>query len=237
MRTKPEGALKNLGKVLLLVAGVLLFMVPRASADSIVTFNGSYAFGNGGYGIPPYGGTLDGQPAEFYCVDFSHDIVGGDSWPAIVTPLSSTSSYTSTYLYALFGGNAAEAETTYLEFAWLITQEMGTTDQNAIAADQWAIWSVTGGAADDPYTDPTTDSATYLLGEAQTAVDGGTFTGQGWEILTPDNANGGNGQEFMVYNTPEPAGLLLLGMGLCALLLVKRREWFGLRSAAERSQP
>jgi len=233
MRTKPEGALKNFGKVLLLAAGVLLFMVPRASADSVVNFNGSYSFGSGGYGIPPYGGTLDGQAAEFYCVDFSHDIVGGDSWPAIVTPLSSTSSYTSTYLYALFGGNAAEAETTYLEFAWLITQEMGTTNQSTIAADQWAIWSVTGGAADDPYTGPT-DSAAYLLGLAQTAVDDG-YNGQGWEILTPDASQKGYGQEFMVYNTPEPAGMLLLGMGLCALLLVKRREWFGLRSVAVRS--
>lgn len=226
--------MKNFGKLLMVAAGVLLFMAPSAFADSVVTFNGSYSFGNGGYGIPPYGGTLNGTPEEFYCVDFSHDISGGDSWPAIVTPLAPTSNYSSTYLYALFGGNAAEAQTTYLEFAWLITQEMGSTDQNAIAADQWAIWSVTGGASKDPYTGAT-DSASYLLGQAQIAVDDG-FTGQGWEILTPDASQQGYGQEFLVY-TPEPSSMLLLGIGLCALIFVKRREWFGSRTAAERSQP
>jgi hypothetical protein len=31
--------------------------------------------------------------------------------------------------------------------------------------------------------------------------------------------------------------MLLLGIGLCALIFVKRREWFGSRTAAERSQP
>jgi hypothetical protein len=230
MTTKPEGALKNLGKLLIVAAGVLLFMVPRASADSVVVFNGSYSFGNGGYGIPPYGGTLDGQPADFYCVDFSHDISGGDTWPAIVTPLTNTSNYSSTYLYT---GNNATTETIYMEFAWLITQEMGTTDQATIAADQWAIWSLTGGASDDPYTGAT-DSASYLLGEAQTAVVDDGFNASGWEILTPDNAAGGYGQEFMVQ-TPEPSALLLMGIGLLALFLLKRREWFGLRSAAVRS--
>ena len=223
--------MRHFAKALIVAAGVLMFMAPRAFADNVVDFNGSYAFGNNGVGIPPYGGTLNGQAEEFYCVDFSHDISGGDSWPAIVTPLAPTSNYSSTYLYALFGGNAAEAQTTYLEFAWLITQEMGSTDQNAIAADQWAIWSVTGGASKDPYTGAT-DSASYLLGQAQIAVDDG-FTGQGWEILTPDDSPG---QEFLVY-TPEPSSMLLLGIGLCALIFVKRREWFGLRAAAERSQP
>jgi hypothetical protein len=230
MRTKLEDALKILGKLLMVAAGLVLFMAPSAFADSVVTFNGSYAFGNAGYGIPPYGGTLDGQAAEFYCVDFSHDIVSGDSWPAIVTPLSNSSNYSSTYLYT---GSNATTEMIYQEFAWLITQGMGSTNQNAIAADQWAIWSLSGGAGDDPYTGPT-DSASYLLAEAQTAVNNG-FTGQGWEILTPDNAAGGYGQEFMVY-TPEPAGLLLLGIGLCALVFVKRQGWFGLRSPVEGSQ-
>jgi hypothetical protein len=132
----------------------------------------------------------------------------------------------------LYTGSNATTETIYQEFAWLITQEWGSSNQNAIAADQWAIWSLSGGASDDPYTGAT-DSASYLLGQAQTAVADG-FTGQGWEILTPDNAAGGYGQEFMVY-TPEPSALALFGIGLCALLLLKRREWFGLRSAAVRS--
>jgi len=212
--------MKNFARIVFLAAGILLFLIPSAKADSIVAFNGSYAFGNNGVGIPPYGGTLNGQAAEFYCVDFSHDITGGDSWNAIVTPVTTNpAGYGSTYL---------KSETDYLEFAWLLTQEQGTTDQTQIAADQWAIWSVTG--ASDPYTGA--DSASVLLGDAQTAVNDG-FTGQGWEILTPDA--GQYGQEFMVQ-THEPSGLALLGVGLCALfLLAKRREWFAFGGSASRS--
>ncbi|MGB6431241.1 MAG: thioester domain-containing protein [Candidatus Acidiferrales bacterium] len=221
--------MRNIGKLLIVAASVLMFVAPSAfaDADSTVVFNGSYAFGNNGVGIPPYGGTLNGQSEEFYCVDFSHDIVAWDTWPAIVTPLSNTSNYSPTYLYT---GNNATTETIYQEFAWLITQEMSAPSNDAAAADQWAIWSLSGG--NDPYTGPT-DNATFLLGQALDAVDSG-FTGQGWEILTPDNAAGGQGQEFMVY-TPEPSGLLLLGMGLCALIFVKRREWFGMRGSLARS--
>src|SRR5580658_786664 len=79
-------------------AVALASFVPSALADSAVYFDGSYAFGNNGYGIPPYGGTLDGQPANFYCVDFSHDITGGMSWSAAVTPVTVGENYGSTYL-------------------------------------------------------------------------------------------------------------------------------------------
>ena len=220
----PESVMKNFKKLVLAAAVVVLFMAPCAFADSVVTFNGSYSFGNNGVGIPPYGGTLDGQAAEFYCVDYSHDISGGDSWDAIVTPVTTNpAGYGSTYL---------QSETDYLEFVWLIEQEMGTdpANQDAIAADQWAIWSVSGG--NDPYTGPT-DSASYLLSEAQTAVADG-FNGAGWEILTPDSANGSYGQEFLVQ-TPEPSALALVGIGLFGLFFVKRRDWLGLGGAAERS--
>jgi hypothetical protein len=224
--------MKNFGKLLIVAAALLMFMAPSAFADpdSTVKFNGSYAFGNNGVGIPPYGGTLNGQAAEFYCVDFTHDIVSGDSWQAIVTPLTTTANYSSTYLYSDFSGNATETETTYEEFAYLITQEQtpGAT-QTQIAADQWAIWSVTGGS--DPYTGAL--SASTLLGNALTAVDNG-FTAQGWEILTPDNANGSYGQEFLVQS-PEPGEMALLGIGLCALFMLKRKEWFGLGVARESS--
>ncbi|MGB6199648.1 MAG: PEP-CTERM sorting domain-containing protein [Candidatus Acidiferrales bacterium] len=214
--------MKSYQKFMLLAAGVLMFMAPSAFADGVVVFNGSYAFANDGYGIPPYGGTLNGQSAEFYCVDFSHDIVSGDTWNAVITPLTNTANYSSTYQYT---GSNASTEFIYQEFAWLLTQAQDSTDQTAIAADQWAIWSLSGGS--DPFTGA--DSASTLLADAQAAVDAG-FTGQGWEILTPDV--GSYGQEFMVQ-TPEPGAMALLGIGLCALFFVKRREWFGLRRSVE----
>jgi hypothetical protein len=218
--------MKNFAKIVLLAAGVLLFLIPSAKADSIVAFNGSYAFGNNGVGIPPYGGTLNGQAAEFYCVDFSHDIVGGQSWSAIVTPVTTN--------LASYGSTDLDNGTDYLEFAWILTQEQGTSNQTQIAADQWAIWSLSGGS--DPYNvgagSPANLLASTILGDALSAVDSG-YNGAGWEILTPDPEDAG--QEFMVQ-TPEPSGLALLGVGLCALLLVaKRREWLAFGESASRS--
>ncbi len=199
--------MKNvLQKFLFVVAVTLVSLAPSAFADSAVVVDGSYAFANNGYGIPPYGGTLNGQPAEFYCVDFAHDIVGGDSWQAVVTPITSGGS-SSTYLHN---------GTDYLEFAWLLTQMTGTTDQTQQAAYQWAIWSLTGGS--DPFTGA--DSASNLLNQAYWAVTHG-YNGQGWEILTPDQ--GQYGQEFLV-RTPEPSSLLLLGVGICGILFLKRRR-------------
>jgi hypothetical protein len=212
--------MKDFTKVLLVAALMLLFTAPAAFADSIVAINGTYAFANNGYGIPPYGGTLNGQAAEFYCVDFSHDISAGDTWNVVTTNLASGSNFSPTYQFnsALSNPNLA-AFTTYEEFAWLITQMEGTTNQSAQAADQWAIWSLSGGASQDPFTGPTSN-ATYLLTQASNAVNGG-WTAQGFEILTPDK--GQYGQEFLVQ-VPEPSGLLLLAVGLCGVFLFSNRE-------------
>jgi hypothetical protein len=215
--------MKNFGKVLLVAAAMLLFIAPAAFADSLVAVNGSYAFGSNGYGIPPYGGTLNGQAAQFYCVDFSHDITGGTSWNVVTTDLTSGADYSLTYLKNLNGGNPY---LTYEELAYLITQMMGTSDQTQQAKDQWAIWSLSGGT--DPFGQ---SSATALLTDAYNAVTYDGFTGQGFEILTPTNGTTGYGQEFMI-KTPEPSGLLLLGVGLCGLFLFSYRErlvWHGSR--------
>lgn len=210
--------MKNCGKLLLLAAGALLFLAPSASADSAAVYiDGSYAFANNGYGIPPYGGTLNGQAAAFYCVDFSHDIAAGFHWTAVTTDLANAANFGATYL---------NNKNTYLEFAWLIEQTTGTSDLTAKAADQWAIWSLTGGT--DPYTG--SNSAATLLGLAQAAVNSG-YTGAGWEIVTP--GTGQYGQEFLV-KAPEPSSLLSLGVGLCGLCLclLKRRQRLGVRAEA-----
>ena len=198
---------------ILLVAAAVVFasLAPSAFADSTVYFNGSYAFANYGYGIPPYGGTLDGKSAQFYCVDFTHDISAGQQWQAIVTPLPSIGSSTAPYL----AGQTIDGVSDYLLFAWLIGQ-MNPGNQ---AQYQWAIWSVTDGGY-DPYGNP---SSIFSNAAAQlTAAD---FTGQGWEILTPDARLNQCGQEFLV-RTPEPASVLLLALGLATLFFFKRRRAF-----------
>src|SRR6202007_972422 len=97
----------------------LLFTVNSAAKADTVTVDGSYAFADNGFGIPPYGGTLNGQSQSFYCVDFSTPIWGRESWEVSITNLNG-SNFTLTRL-----GN----QTSYLEMAWLITQMNSTTSQ------------------------------------------------------------------------------------------------------------
>jgi PEP-CTERM motif len=182
-----------------IVVGILIFG-GTAKADSVY-FNGSYAFGSGGYGIPPYGGTLDGQSAAFYCVDFTHDITGGTGWEADVTSLTG-SDFSLTRL-----GN----QNLYLDMAWLVTQMMGTSNQNLQAQYQYAIWSITGGP------DPFGTDATWVAA-ANAAVQSG-FDGTGFLILTP---KGSYGQEFLVQ-TPEPSTIILLGIAFAGVVALTRR--------------
>src|SRR5882762_365702 len=130
-----------------LVVGILSF-AGTAKADLVVDtvkVDGSYAFASNGYGIPPYGGTLNGQSQSFYCVDFSSHISAGDSWYVNITNLAGPD-FSSTKLFATLGNNGAQ--TAYLEMAWLATQMMGITDQGLKAEYQFAIWSLTGGSLD-----------------------------------------------------------------------------------------
>ena len=197
-----------MSKKLLWLAGFVLlavvFSFPGVAKADTVYVDGTFAFANNGYGIPPYGGTLNGVQQAFYCVDFSTPIHAGQSWQVNVTSLTG-SNFSLTRM-----GN----QTTYLEMAWLVTQMMGTTNQLQQAKDQYAIWSFTGGP--NPYG---TNSA--LVAAALAAVQAG-FTGQGWEILTP---TGSAGQEFLIFvGAPEPAELLMLLIGLTVLAFTARRK-------------
>jgi len=206
---------------------ILLLTSFAAKADiEQVYVSGSYAFADHGYGIGPYGGTLNGVAASFFCVDFSHDIVGQTGWNATVTNLGSA------------GPTILASQTTYAEFAWLITQMMdpskmaAQTNQSNLqtvqAELQWTIWAMSGlGGAPNPYVGWTNYFSNQALTNYQSV--GGT-----WEILTPNSGSGyalnsdlttspiGGyyGQEFMVTATPEPSSMLLLLAGLGAALLI-----------------
>jgi len=184
---------------------VLLGCATAAKADT-VSVDGSYGFMDpSGYAIPPYGGTFDGKAAQFYCVDFTHEISGGKSWDVTVTSLTASAS--------AFSATLLKNQQTYLAMAWLITKMWGASSSMMAAEYQFAIWSFSGGAnSPDPYK---TNSS--IVAAAIAAAK--TFSGQGWEILTP---TGSYGQEFLIY-TSEPSVLLLLAVG-CVLLVVVHKK-------------
>jgi hypothetical protein len=185
----------------LMLSLLVLALSGTAKADT-VQIDGTYAFASNGYGIPPYGGTLNGQSAAFYCVDFTTTIKAGDIWTVWVTSLTGSN----------FSATKMGNKTAYLEMAWLVTQMSSTSNQLQQAKDQFAIWSLTGGP--NPYG---TNSS--LIAAALNAVNAG-FTGQGFQILTP---TGSTGQEFLIFSVPEPGLLLLLAIGIVMLALLKRR--------------
>lgn len=182
----------------------LSFAFPGGAKADTVYVDGSYAFANGNYGIPPYGGTLNGQSEQFFCVDFTTDIWGGESWQVTVSSLTGSD----------FSLTKLKNQTSYVEMAWLITQMMSTTSQLQKAMDQYAIWSFSGGP--NPY-----GSNGTLVAAALAAVQGG-FTGTGWEVLSP---TGSAGQEFLMFvGVPEPAELVMLLIGLTVVALVARKN-------------
>src|SRR5215470_1140594 len=183
---------------------LLMLALPGGAKADTVFIDGSVAFWNNGYGIPPYGGTLNGQQQQFFCVDFSTPIWAGESWTVTITSLTGSN----------FSATKLGSQTTYLEMAWLITQMMSTTNQLQKAMDQYAIWSFTGGP--NPYLTNGT-----LVAAAFAAVQAG-FNGAGWEILTP---TGNAGQEFLIFvGVPEPGETLMLMIGLSVLAFAARKR-------------
>ena len=194
-------------RLLWLLAILVLIFAGTAKADTLPTVkvDGTYAFADGVYGIPPYGGSLNGVAGQaFYCVDFSTPISAGDYWTVNITRLTGSN----------FSLTRLKDQTTYLEMAWLITNMMSAKDLTQKAMYQYAIWSFTGGPT-NPY-----GNNSSLVTLALDAVKKG-FSGQGWEILSP--TPGSNGQEFLIY-VPEPAELLMFFVGLIVLGLVARKK-------------
>src|SRR4029077_5924289 len=89
---------------------LLIAALPAKADQDYVYVNGSYASISNGYAIGPYGGTLNGSPTQFYCVDFNDQIFGNTGWIANVTYLTSPTGYSNT-----LQGN----QTFYLQAAWL----------------------------------------------------------------------------------------------------------------------
>lgn len=214
----------RLQRLLFLLPLALLVVLP-AKADQVWVDGSTSSFTPSGYGIGPYGGTLNNTPAQFFCVDFNSQIFANTGWTATVTNLSGGS----------FGQTYQGNQTFYLEAAWLINQMMKSPNNQALDTQlQFAIWYLSltsaqrAGIVGLTFPDRAGDIA--LDTAALNAVESNNlgFSLAGWEILTPVGGGSGYGQEFMIFNpaaaTPEPRTIVLLFAGLAAFLIFAHKK-------------
>ena len=202
----------------------LLFFAAASNlrADTVQldgTTAGTYTFMGVTYELSPYGGSLNGLPTSFTCVDIQQGVPAMGSWTATPTMLTNPANDYSNTIQGMANGSAA-AGLIYLEMAWLTEQmvnNLATGHVGDATADQFAIWSFTGGP--DPFAN-TTASTGALVNDAFLAIQGG-FTVTGWLIETPDP--GQAGQEMLILPANEPSGLILASTGLLGVAVFRKK--------------
>jgi|HubBroStandDraft_4_1064222.scaffolds.fasta_scaffold385577_1 hypothetical protein len=191
---------------------VAILTAPAAQADGapiLVTLtgvNGSSA--NGVYTSPYFATVNGGQGVGIICDDYWHEVYIGESWWA-------TANTFSTLDQARFQGpDSASTLLMYEEAAFLIEQL--ALDPGATNDISFAIWSIFSPGV------PSTANSGWWLAYAQSQTYApGEFAN--FEILTPTDSGPGSPQEYLVM-VPEPASLPLLGSGLFALGVFRKRS-------------
>jgi hypothetical protein len=204
------------------------------TTQSVLTYTGhsgvvsTEAFNGYRYYVGPYQGSAPGMGTfDMYCVDFFHEIqdarpdLNGTNWNANFTKISDLAGGGLAYTRLGQAGSLdPDAVVRYQRAAFLSTKFWEYQASPTKAAD-WtaihsAIWQTTGG---DLGSVPNWSGSQAFVTAAST-FDPTTVNWDYWQVVTPVNADGslGSSQEFLVYSTPEPATILLMGSGLLALV-------------------
>jgi hypothetical protein len=213
--------------------GLLLVLTPLAHADGTTTmlFTGVNGANNGVYYVSPYTGTMNygtsnAQTVGLFCDDINNDVYIGETWTANVTSMASGNFSNTRYGNGSVNPNLGTTNplTLYEEGAWLVSQFGSHT--NDYVSLQYALWDLMS-----PGAEPTNYAGTDGIKVSQWL----TWAGQNYGQINPANfeiitnvgtlAYRGQVQEFIVQ-TPEPATvvLLLIGIGAMFLLALKRQR-------------
>lgn|ERR1700683_2482458 len=214
------------------ILGLLLVLTPLAHADGTTTmqFTGVNGVNNGVYYVSPYTGTMNygtssAQTVGLFCDDINNDVSIGEVWTANVTNMASGNLSNTRYGSTINPNytNSANALKLYEEAAWLVSQ-FGSHTSDYISL-QYALWDLMSpGAEPTSYAENGASVSQWL---SLAAKDYGQINPANFEIITNVGplAFRGQVQEFIV-ETPEPATvvLLLIGIGAMFLLALKRQR-------------
>ena len=216
-------------RVVLMLLALVLCALP-VLADTQMTITGVGGYNSGGVYTYPYYFTVGGTAnVPLMCDTFQNEIAVGDSWKAIVNPI--TSGGTSGMFAGItngYGGNSSSALYNAAGLIYLGALGQGplgsyttggvSITNLSVGLANWAVWNLFDpNAVGDPNLVAAQALDNYALGVLNPTSYLGSVI-----IYTPDPAViGSSPQEFI--GVPEPGLAGLLGFGLTSLWAFRRK--------------